>query len=161
MKHFIVHTALACAALCSVGSAHAAPATLADCRVLTDATARLACYDALPLALVAPTTEPPARAPAPTAVASAEKQPAGGWFGLSKPKAPEAAIASAINGHVAEWHKGTVFKLANGQTWQVTDDDAGSTNADNPRITIEPGFLGSYFLKFENLNIAVRVKRVE
>ena len=161
MKHLLACTALACATLCAALPAHAAPATLSDCRALPDANARLACYDALPLpSSTAAATQPVAPA-APAAAPPPAQEPAGGWFGLSRPTAAEKEIASTVPGHFTGWHKGTVFKLANGQVWQATDDDSTYYEADDPKVTIKPGMLGAYLLTVEGLGISLHVRRLQ
>jgi hypothetical protein len=133
-------------------SAHAA--TLADCRAVADAGSRLACYDALPLpgavAAAAPAATPaPAPAPAST-------------FGLpQRSDAEPKFIESRIEGHFEGWRAGGTIKLANGQTWQVTDEAATGYNLDNPKVRVTKGFMGSHFLEIEGVNFTPRVKRIQ
>lgn len=145
---------------------HAMPAWGQDeglrrCRALADAGARLACYDALPLASrPASVTEPPAAAaPAPTAAG----------FGL--PAAPEALerIESRFegldkglnNGRFEGWGPRTRFRLANGQVWQVVDDSSASYWLPDPKVVVRRAALGSFVLEIEGAKRTVRVRRVE
>lgn len=153
MKQLFARAALAGVAFLAAMSVQAVPMSLADCRAIADASPRLACYDALPL------PEASATAPASPASSSA-KEPAGGWFGLSRAD-PEKEIASTVPGHVDGWQRGTVFKLANGQVWQVMDDDRVVWDADNPKVTITPATFHGYFLNFEGLNNAPHVRRLQ
>lgn len=149
--------------LCGLGLAafQAGAAGLADCRAIADAQARLVCYDAIPLA-PAPVAPVAAPAAAPATAPPAAKEPAGGWFGLSK-RTPEAqtSIVSTIPGHFNGWEPGTRFKLANGQVWRISDDSSAFFQVESPKVTITPGLWGSYYLKIEGLNNSAHVRRVE
>jgi hypothetical protein len=132
------------------GAAHAADdAAVLKCRTLSDTARRLACYDAMPLGL----------APA----ASPEQ-----GFGLRpvvKKKQQDtepASIRSSVAGRFDGWSPGTVFTLANGQAWKVTDDtDAVLPVMQNPKVEITRGMLGAYFLQVEGHSNSARVARVK
>ena len=149
--------------LCGLGLSvvHAAAAGLADCRAIADAQARLACYDGLPItaAVPVPTVTPPAAAPA---AQPATKEPASGWFGLTR-RDPDAdkAITSTIPGHFSGWQAGTRFKLANGQVWRISDDSSAFYQLNDVKVSITPGAFGSYYLKIEGVNDSPHVRRVE
>jgi hypothetical protein len=136
------------------GAAHAADdAAVLKCRTLSDTARRLACYDAMPLGLA------PAAAPA----ASPEQ-----GFGLRpvvKKKQQDtepASIRSSVAGRFDGWSPGTVFTLANGQAWKVTDDtDAVLPVMQNPKVEITRGMLGAYFLQVEGHTNSARVARVK
>lgn len=143
-------------------AAIAADDGLARCRAIKESAARLACYDALPLAPApsAAAPAPAARAPAsPAAPAVSEAQ----RFGLPATSRPEPleALESRIEGHFAGWYPGTRIRLANGQVWQVTDSSSRFADVDNPKVTVRRGALGSFFLDIEGVNPAPRVRRVE
>lgn len=141
--------------LALAGSAHAA--TLADCHAIGDASARLVCYDALPLVAAAP-----AVAPAPAAVAATVAPPST-MFGLSQRvvDAEPKFIESRIEGHFNGWQNGGSIKLANGQVWQVNDEPTWGYNLDNPKVRVTKGMLGSNFLEIEGVNASPRVKRIQ
>lgn len=122
---------------------------LLRCRDVTEASARLACYDAL----VVPTREEKAR----QVVATQREQ-----FGLVKADktAPE-AIESTIPGHFSGWEPGASIKLANGQVWQVNDNSRGIHNIDNPKVAIRHGMFSAYYLEIEGTNRSPRVNRVQ
>jgi hypothetical protein len=99
----------------------------AGCRGIADATARLACYDALPLPAgsdaaaksqaVTPAPSAPAAAAAVAAPAATAAQQAQQEFGLP-PKTPRAElqnIESYIPGHFEGWEPRMRITLANGQ----------------------------------------------
>lgn len=119
-----------------------APATLKDCRAITDSAQRLACYDALPL-----------------------EAPAKSWterFGLATPSEPaEGEISSHIAGQFQGWGPSTVFTLANGQQWRVSDGSSAYYIKQDPKVVVSRGLLGGYRLEVEGLNKVAGVKRVK
>lgn len=156
-------------ALVATSAAQAAStADLQRCRGIADDGARLACYDALlPAAAVAPA--PPAAAVAPAApVAAAPSVHAADDFGAesvkkSKPadKAENNTLHARIVGHVETSKKGTRFKLDNGQVWQDVDDRERLLDVDDPAVTIERNFIGSYFMKLDGESTRIRVRRIQ
>jgi len=137
---------------------------LQRCRALTDAAARLACYDAIPLgaATAAPTAAPiaPARA-ASAPVTPPPQTPA--QFGMEQKTQPAKldAIESSVVGRVDGWGPGTRFELANGQVWVVSDDSSAFANLNNPKARISRGMFGAFFLELEGTNRAPKVKRIK
>lgn len=138
---------LAVSALAS--SAMAADADLLRCRAIADPASRVVCYDAIAVA-------------APVKVGAAD--PAAN-FGLSasqmrKPSEPE-AVESTLLGTIDGWGPGTIFRLANGQTWRVADDSSNSiTEQQNPKIRITRNALGTLFMEIDGTNKAPRVRRL-
>jgi len=137
---------------------------LRRCRALTDPAARLACYDALPLAasptavMGAPAVQGLAKAPsaAPKAVSSEAD------FGLAPRPADELpAIQSHIPGVFEGWRPNERIRLANGQVWQIADDTSNFIVRRDPRVTVRRGALGAFFLDIEGDNRSPRVRRVQ
>jgi hypothetical protein len=142
------------------GPAMTAESTLRHCAAIDDASARLACYDALAgraapdNALAAPGSVPaqaqaPAPAPERAAAATADPAAAASNFGLSAvqkhvvdegPKGIEAHITQVV----VDLNRRGYLVLDNGQTWAITDGemllDAGEA------VTIRRGALGSFML---------------
>lgn len=162
--------------LLSAGAACADDAAILKCRALPDTGRRLACYDTIPVG-VAPGTGPrPVAAPAPAAAAAAAAAVDAGAvapvrspeqnFGLrpavkKQEPAEAASIRSSVVGRFDGWTPSTVFTLANGQVWKVTDDsDAVLPIMQNPKVEITRGLLGSYFLQVEGHQNTARVARV-
>ena len=156
------------------GTALADDAALLRCRAIADATARLGCYDALPVTTVSggaaglPTNA--SRAPDQTATrvqpASAQPTPppAQAQFGLEDRAANKGAldaIESTIPGEFEGWTGRSTFKLANGQVWQVSDDSARAHYITNPKVRIRRGALGAFYLEIQGTNYSPRVKRVQ
>ncbi|HVT31558.1 MAG TPA: hypothetical protein VHE32_02865 [Rhodanobacteraceae bacterium] len=59
-------------------------------------------------------------------------------------------IVSRIAGDFVGWEKGTVLKLANGEAWEVRDDEPLIASRENaPAVTIEKGLIGGWRLSVE------------
>lgn len=68
-------------------------------------------------------------------------------------------VTSRIAGAFRGWSPGTTLTLENGQRWRVTDDSSLATRRlDHPAVTVEPGALGTWWLRVEGYNTAARVK---
>lgn len=150
------------------GSALADDAALQKCRALSDASARLRCYDAIPLAAgspvagAAPAAAPAATKAAPVAAATTAEQN----FGIEqvKKKAEEEpkSIESTIVGTFDGWGPNSRIKLANGQVWRIVDgSDAVLTPMQNPKARIERNVFGTMFLHVEGTNNSAKVRRVQ
>jgi len=160
-------------------------AAILRCRAIADPSARLACYDALPLptpeskaearpVVPQPTGEskaPPAAGTAGTPTAEQAPTPQVGalpqepqaQFGLPKKaiEVPLEAIESRIPGHFEGWGPNSRIRLANGQVWRVDDDSSRVCDLTDPKVTIRRGLLGAYYLEFEAFNQTARVKRLQ
>jgi len=140
--------------LCLAGAILANPARADDailkCRLLTDGPARLACYDAIEVkaAPVARTKEEAFGLAPPTARAPKRKEEA-------------TSVASTIEGSFDGWRAGAQLRLANGQVWRVVDgSEVVLPSSLNPKVSIERGVLGAFYLKVEGSNQTARVSRV-
>ena len=155
-------------------------AGLKRCRELADARARLACYDALPLAgtsarapaPVAPTAPAPAAPASPArAAAAAPAAPPGlspeareARFGIEQKAVAQEelpAIQSYIPGLFEGWRPNMRIRLANGQVWQIADDSGRMMERHDPKVTVRRAALGAFFLDFEGDNRSPRVRRVQ
>jgi hypothetical protein len=141
--------------LLSAGTALADDVALLRCRAIADAAARLACYDALPMG----STE------GKTGQAKPIQTPE--QFGLEPQLAAAQApveldaIDSRVSGRFEGWYPNAIIRLANGQTWQVTDGSSRSYDVTDPKVSIRRGFLGAFYLNIDGDNRTVRVKRVQ
>lgn len=165
------------------GNANAQPPGLLECRAIGRDAERLRCYDALanpapaPAAVLppqpaqpappvaaapaAPVAAAPVAAPPPAAAAAAE-------FGAetiqrkpSQDKPEPAVLKARIVGRVADTRKGERYTLDNGQVWTNVDDRNVMLNLDNPEITIDRSFTGTYWLKVEGRNVRIKVRRIK
>lgn len=130
-------------------------AAVRRCRAIADVPARVACYDAMPLAAASAATAPPSAAPL-----SPEQR-----FGMRAAVAPKdaepAAIRSSVAGHLDGWSYGTTIRLANGQVWRVVDYLDAMFDLDNPQVEIVRGALGAYYLQVAGRNDSARVVRLK
>lgn len=168
MKNHLV--LLFVAGACLSGAASADDGALLRCRALSDVSARLACYDAIPAVAGAPVSSAvPARA-APAAAPVSYVMPVPGraemeqMFG-KEPSALQAyrleSVESRIDGKFDGWVAGQRIRLANGQVWAVVDDSDDVLDADHPNVTVRRGLLGAIFLDIDGAHRAPRVRRVQ
>jgi hypothetical protein len=152
---------LAALACCAAAAAQADDAALLRCRAIADAGPRLACYDALPVgAAAAPRAAAGATAPA-AAAAPAAATPQSS-FGLATPPGAEVAfIESQVNGRFEGWNPDQQIELANGQVWRISDGSRAYFVADNPKVRIERGAFGAFYMVVAGINQAPRVRRVK
>ena len=153
---------------------------LQRCRAITEASARLVCYDALPLGTVASKPTAPAAVNMPSsnseaaawAKAQAQAQAQGvplfvketsTQFGMDKEAAVAKldAIESSIEGRFEGWNANEKIALANGQTWQVVDGSRATLFMQNPKVKVRRGMLGAYYLDIDGTNKSPRVRRVK
>lgn len=82
--------------------------------------------------------------------------------GFRSTTGPDGAIFSSISGEFRGWEQGSRFTLDNGQVWKVTDSTARlRVNLTDPKVTIEPGAFGAWYLKVEGYNSRAGVTRVK
>lgn len=132
------------------GLALADDAALLRCRAIPEASARLACYDAV----VVLTDEEKARQNE-----ANQRQQFG--LGTATDKSDLDAVDSYIPGHFEGWQPGENIRLANGQVWQVTDGSSGVHYIDNPKVRVRHGVFTAYYLEIEGTNRSPRVRRLQ
>lgn len=72
------------------------------------------------------------------------------------------AVDSSLKGDFRGWQNGTVFELENGQRWRVVDGEFHATKRlSQPKVTISPGALGSWYMQVEGTGVKAKVKRIE
>jgi hypothetical protein len=171
-KMFAISTALMLGMGASL--AQSGDTDLLRCRQISDASQRLRCYDALPLASAsAPVAAAPARTPAPAGAPAAPGQPPAAAAAAANPGADNFGlegrgagarvdmIESAIVGKFEEWGPSYRFNLANGQVWQVMDGSSGFRASADPKVKIRRGMLGAFYLELVGTNRSPRVQRVQ
>lgn len=143
------------AGLAATTAALAQDEGLRRCRTISEASQRLACYDAL-----VPVTPVPAPASGASPQGAAPVSPAE-RFGLEHKASPDTSrIESGISGRFYGWGPNSEIRLANGQVWQIVDGSTMASVWENPRVSIRRGTLGSFFLDIEGESRSARVRRV-
>ncbi len=164
--------ALALLLLAATTSALADDAGILRCRAIKDSAARLACYDALvvpstapaaPAAAVQPKAGTPAAAPGAAPKAATAPPTPAQQFGMESktPAGQLEATESTIPGMFEGWGPNTVIKLANGQSWQISDGSTGYIHIENVKVKIRRAFMGSFAIEFEGSNRVAKVRRVK
>jgi hypothetical protein len=144
------------------------PAAVQRCRMIPEAAARLACYDAIALPGIgsragwgAPVATSPTTPPAATAAATPGNAPIGD-FGLPRPAAEATdRVVSRIVGKVEDFPKDLRLTLENGQVWQLSEAASGYYNLQNPQVTITRGLLSGFLMAIEGVNAPLRVRRLK
>jgi len=157
--HATALTLLGLAAFATVLPVHADDAALRRCRAMAEAGARLACYDALPLGSTG-TRTPGTASTGPAAPSAAP--PAQAAFGLPpsvQPGGEQAFIDSQIAGRFQGWNPEQLIELTNGQVWRIADGSRAFFDALNPKVRIERGAFGAFYMLVEGINQAPRVRR--
>jgi hypothetical protein len=94
-----------------------------------------------------------AAAPAASATAGA---------GLREKRTAPTAFTASVPGEVRNWSQGNVVTLDNGQRWRITEGTLYlGKPVSNPRVTIAPGFLGSWYLQMDGQVPRLKVQRVQ
>ena len=133
----------------AAGAAWSDEAAMRRCRGLADATARLNCYDALPLGAAA--------VAAPAAAAS----PVAASFGLQRADEAVLEVVTSIPGLFEGWRPSDRIRLANGQLWQVSDDSSAVYYLRDPKVTVRRAAFGTFVLDIEGARKLPRVRRLE
>jgi hypothetical protein len=124
-------------------------AGLLKCRGIGDVSARLACYDALPVGEAKTVQAAPRQTPE--------------QFGMEQQayRSEIESLESHIPGNFEGWGPRTRIRLANGQLWQISDDSRRMLDFQNPKVSVRRGMLGAFYLEIEGTNISPRVQRVQ
>ncbi|MFO1330779.1 MAG: hypothetical protein U1F56_25785 [Rubrivivax sp.] len=126
-------------------------AALLRCAAAADATARLACFDAL-------VAQARTRAAQPSASAASAAVAA---FGRPSPPDEIELIESRIVGRFEGWRAGDRITLANGQVWQVIDDSSAWADLQQPVARVRRAAMGSFRLEVDGVTRSPRVRRVQ
>lgn len=152
---------VALAALLPLSAVAASNAALEACTKLTDASARLACFDREVAALMTreqkANTAAPGAAAAKTAVPPPRQLTEEQKMGLTPERIqqlerpatappPPSTMTAAIQGISVDGNGHQVFTLENGQIWRQVEVDSHFSVKPGDSITISKGALGSYFM---------------
>ncbi len=139
-----------------------------ECAKIIDNMERLTCYDRLFKAEI-PQINQPKTLPAKAQEGEAETagQPASPkdptMFGLEHTmadKTPE-QITATLSGSYKLWKKGMSVKLNNGQEWEILSNRKLYHAIDNPKVTIEKGAFGAFYMGIDGVNRKLKVKRLK
>lgn len=76
--------------------------------------------------------------------------------------AEDNSISSTIAGKFDGWSGNALIKLSNGQVWRIVDGSSAVLSPmNNPAVTVERNFVGTFFLKIEGTNNSPKVRRVQ
>ena len=72
----------------------------------------------------------------------------------------ETSVESTIRGDFRGWSTGSVIELENGQAWRVIEGELVARRVSAPKVTITPGFMGSWQLQVEGQTPRAKVRRI-
>lgn len=149
------------------GAAMADDAAMLRCRQLSDAPARLSCYDAIQLGAPANSVAAAAGTAGTAAVAATPYVPSKAdlerGFGNehNSPAAKLEFIESSIVGEFDGWVPNQRIRLANGQVWMIVDDSQAILDLVNPKVRLEKGMMGAIYMDIDGARNSPRVKRIK
>lgn len=141
----------------------AAASTPEDCAAITDDAKRLACYDQFFIkdeSSVVDMNNKVTASDKKPAIASENKVQSFGKEQIRNENDID-AISSTAKGSFRNWQEGMVIELENEQSWKIIQTRDVYHVAKSPKVTIEKGSLGTYFMSVEGLNRRFKVKRVK
>lgn len=77
------------------------------------------------------------------------------------PDREQEPVRSSIAGEFRGWSKGTVFALANGETWRVTEGSYSVRPVANPGVTLRPGLVSGWYLEVDGHPVKAKVRQVK
>lgn len=77
------------------------------------------------------------------------------------PNREQEPVRSSITGEFRGWSNGTVFTLANGETWRVTEGSYSVGAVSNPGVTIRPGMISGWYMEVDGHPVKAKVRRVK
>lgn len=77
-------------------------------------------------------------------------------FGSKEP------ITGVLEGEFRGFGKGRIYLLDNGQTWEQTDATTlAGVRKTSPKVSMNPGLLGVWYMKVEGVNTQAKVRRTK
>jgi hypothetical protein len=138
----------------------AGDADVLRCLEVADGGARLSCYDQVARQIKQARAAGLA-APAVAAMPAETPRVAEQNFGRSAQAVAPSQLSSHIPGAFGGGNPGTRVTLANGQVWTLGEEVVLPQPLKDPKVTVKPGFLGSYFMQIEGLSFQIKVKRLQ
>ncbi|GAB3744727.1 hypothetical protein [Lysobacter olei] len=77
------------------------------------------------------------------------------------PDREQEPVRSAITGEFRGWSTGTVFTLANGDRWQVTEGSYSVRPVANPSVTLRPGLISGWYMEVDGHPVKAKVRQVK
>lgn len=77
------------------------------------------------------------------------------------PDREQEPVRSAITGEFRGWSTGTVFTLANGDRWQVTEGSYSVRPVANPSVTLRPGLISGWYMEVDGHPVKAKVRTVK
>lgn len=77
------------------------------------------------------------------------------------PDREQEPVRSSIAGEFRGWSRGTVFTLANGDSWQVTEGSYSVRPVSNPSVTIRPGVISGWYMEVDGHPVKAKVRRLK
>lgn len=176
MIRFIPSMTLLCAFACLQAAGAATPEQMLQaCRAISDAAARLRCYDDVADFPRGEPSAPPSNGSAsqtaservapPAVTSSAVPEAVNGSFGAESLPPPRPAEPKALVAHVAGKidgvRRGMTVQLDNGQTWRVVDDREYDYIGDAPEVRLDRNFVGTYWMEIAGEGLRFKVRRVK
>jgi hypothetical protein len=81
--------------------------------------------------------------------------------GIRQKRTPPQSLSATVQGSSRAWTQGQTLVLDNGQRWRVVDMGVNfGKPVTDPKVTIAPGFLGSWYLRMDGV-APIKVQRVD
>lgn len=77
------------------------------------------------------------------------------------PDREQEPVRSSIAGEFRGWSNGTVFALANGESWRVTEGSYSARPVSNPGVTIRPGMISGWYMEVDGHPVKAKVRRLK
>lgn len=77
------------------------------------------------------------------------------------PDREQEPVRSSIAGEFRGWNSGTVFTLANGESWRVTEGSYSVRPVSNPGVTIRPGVISGWYMEVDGHPVKAKVRRLK
>ena len=77
------------------------------------------------------------------------------------PDREQEPVRSSIAGELRGWSVGTLFTLANGETWRVTEGSYSVRPVSNPAVILRPGVISGWYMEVEGHPVKAKVRRLK
>lgn len=77
------------------------------------------------------------------------------------PNREQEPVRSTLVGEFRGWNNGTIFVLANGESWRVTEGSYSVRTINSPAVTIRPGVISGWYMEVDGHPVKAKVRRVK